>query len=90
MTKAKISCKIHDVKQVPNSKIQIVSVQFTLGKRQWYKGFKLEYDRPISLEEFKKELVRVGPFPDDDDDFLKYVKEEADKPFTIEVEKVVP
>lgn len=80
-----IECKITDIKAIPNTKAQIVSVQFKLGERQWFKGFRLNYDRPISMEEFKKELVRVGVFPDAEEDFLAYVKEEAATPFTIEV-----
>lgn len=82
-----IQCKITDIQAIPNSKIQLVVVNFKVGKREWHKGFRLNYDRPISLEEFKKELVRAGPFPDEDEDFLQYVKQEADKPFTIEVER---
>lgn len=88
----KVECKIVDIKAVPNSKAQIVSVQFKLGDREWFKGFRLNYDRPISMEEFQKELLRAGVFPDAEEDFLAYVKEESQKPFTIEVERgeVVP
>lgn len=82
-----VECKIADIKQIPNTKKQIVSVEFTLGDRKWFKGFRLEYDRPISMEEFKRELVRAGVFPDAEEDFLAYVKEEAKTPFTIEVER---
>lgn len=80
-----VECKIADIKQIPNTKKQIVSVHFTLGERKWFKAFRLEYDRPISMEEFKRELARVGIFPEAEEDFLAYVKEEADKPFTIEI-----
>jgi hypothetical protein len=82
-----VECKIVDTKQIPNTKKQIVSVEFTLGERKWFKAFRLEYDRPISMEEFKRELARVGIFPEAEEDFLAYVKEEADKPFTIQVER---
>lgn len=82
-----IDCKIIDIQPIPNTAKQIVSIQFTLGQRTWFKAFRLEYDRPISMEEFKKELVRVGVFPDQEEDFLIYVKEEAEKPFKIEVER---
>lgn len=83
----KIACKIADIKPIPNTSKQIVSVEFTLGERKWFKGFRLEYDRPISMEEFQREMIRVGVFPEVEEDFLAYVKEEADKPFTIEVER---
>lgn len=82
-----IQCKITDIKAVPNSKAQIVSVEFTLGERKWFKGFRLNYDRPISMEEFQKELVRAGIFPEAEEDFLAYVKEEAQQPFTLQVER---
>ena len=84
--KLKLECKIHDIKQVPNSTIQIVSVHFKLGQREWYKGFRLNYDRPISMEEFQRDLIKVGVFPEAEDDFLAFIKEEADQPFTIEVD----
>lgn len=84
---ATITCKIADIKPIPNTVKQIVSVEFTLGERKWFKAFRLEYDRPISMEEFKRELVRVGVYPDAEEDFLAYVKEESDQPFTIEVER---
>lgn len=82
-----VQCKIKDIKQVPNSTAQIVSVEFTIGQRSWHKGFRLDYDRPISMEEFQRELVRVGIFPDVPEDFLSFVKEEAEKPFIVEVEE---
>lgn len=82
-----VQCKIADIKPIPNTKKQIVSVEFTLGERKWFKAFRLEYDRAISMEEFQRELVRVGIFPDAEEDFLAYVKEESDKPFTIQVER---
>ncbi len=82
----KLECKINDIKAVPNTTMQIVSVNFKIGQREWNKAFRLNYDRPISMEEFKREVVRAGPFPEDVDDFLAYVKEEADQPFQIEVE----
>lgn len=85
----KIQCKIADIKPIPNTAKQIVSVEFTLGERKWFKAFRLEYDRPISMEEFKRELVRVGVFPEAEEDFLAYVKEESDKPFEIEVDRGV-
>lgn len=86
-TTVNVKCKIADIKPIPNTNKQIVSVEFTLGERKWFKGFRLEYDRPISMEEFQRELVRVGIFPDAEEDFLAYVKEESDKPFTIQVER---
>lgn len=85
----KVRCKIVDIKAIPNTTNQIVSVEFTLGQRVWHKAFRLAYDRAISMEEFKRELVRVGVFPENEEDFLAYVKEEADKPFELTVETPV-
>lgn len=84
----KLKCKIVDFAQVPNSIMQIVSIEFRLGKRKWHVGFKLAYDRPISMEEFKRELAgRANEiFPKEPEDFLAFVKEEADNPFDLEVE----
>jgi hypothetical protein len=83
----KVTCKIVDIKDIPaveeSSAGQIVSVHFTFGEKEWYKAFRLAYDRPISMEEFKRELVRVGIWPDD---FLAYVKAEREKPFELTVE----
>lgn len=83
----KVECQIVDIKPVPNTPNQIVSVKFKLGEREWFKGFRLAYDRPISMEEFQREMKRVGIFPEVEEDFLAYVKEEADKPFTLEIER---
>lgn len=85
-SKVKLQAKIADIKAVPNSTAQIVSVEFTLGQRVWHKGFRLDYQRPISMEEFQRELVRVGVFPEHPEDFLAFVKEEADQPFELEVD----
>jgi hypothetical protein len=84
----KLRCKIIDFSQVPDSIAQIVKVEFRLGKRVWTVPIRLAYDRPISLEEFKRELAAKGSeiFPQQPEDFLAYVKEEADKPFDLEVE----
>lgn len=84
--KVQLQCKIQDIKAVPGGTIQLVSVKFNLGQREWYKAFRLNYDRPISMEEFKKELARVGVFPEEPEDFLAFVKQEADDPFTLEVD----
>lgn len=82
-----VECRIADIKPIPNTAKQIVSVEFTLGERKWFKAFRLEYDRTISMEEFKRELVRVGIFPENEEDFLAYIKEESDQPFTLEVSR---
>jgi len=82
-----LECKIHDIKKVPNSTIQVVSIHFKLGQREWYKPFRLNYDRPISMEEFKRDLIHAGVFPDNEQDFLAFVREEADVPFSITVPK---
>lgn len=93
--KLSVTCKILDIKQIPNSTKQIVSLEFTLGSRVWKKGFRLDLDRAISMEEFQKQLVGMAadPNPDrniwpkEESDYLAFVKEESDKPFTIQVNR---
>lgn len=82
-----VQCKIADIKPVPNSNAQIVSVHFQIGDREWFKGFRLNYDRPISMEEFQLELERVGIWPDEPEDFLAYVREVGDNPFLLKVKR---
>lgn len=91
-----ITCKILDFAKVPNTTIQIVSVQFTIGERQWNKAFRLNFDRAISMEEFKQHLIKIAQdedpehniWPADDQDFLAHVKQESAQPFVIEVPKI--
>lgn len=81
-----VECKIVDIKAIPNSEAQIVSVKFNIGQREWFKAFRLKYDRTISMEEFKRELLRVGIMPEQPEDFLAYVKQEADESFLLELD----
>lgn len=89
--KKRISCKIVDIKEVPYSQgMHIISVRFNDGEKQWHRGYRLKYDRTISLEEFKHEIMRVGYEPQDDIDPYKNLKESIDKDFSIEVSDQAP
>lgn len=88
-----LACRIKDIKQVPNSSTQIVSVEFRLGQRTWHKPFRVAFDHPVSMEEFKRELASRPLdeiYPPEEFDFLAFVKQEADQPFEIKVNKQKP
>lgn len=85
--KLNVTCQILDIQPIPNSQAQIVSIKFTEGGRSWNKGFRLAYDRPISLEEFMRDLSTKDIWPPEDNDFLHFVKQEMAEPFIISVEK---
>lgn len=80
-----IECKILRFENNPKGG-QNIFVECSIGKRTWVREVWGNYDRPISLEEFKRDLKKVI-WPKDDPDNLRYVKEEAEKPFTIKVNR---
>lgn len=87
--KTLVKCQILDIAKVPGSRMQLVSIEFSIGKRVWRHPIKIEYDRPISFEEFKRELTKHAQ-PPEDSDFLAFVKEEATEPFYLEIERDLP
>lgn len=82
-----VECEILDIQPIPNTLMQLVSIKFKLGEREWTRAFRLAYDRPISMEEFKRDLASKEIIPSDPDDFLAFVKEEVGKKFTLEIER---
>ena len=83
-TNTKVECKIIDIADNPQGG-QNVFIECKIGQRIWTIERWLNYDRPISMEEFKKDLSKTQIIPEDPKDMLAYVKEEADKPFTLEI-----
>lgn len=80
-----VNCKILRFEDNPKGG-QNVFVECSIGKRIWVKEVWVNYDRPISLEEFKRDLKKVI-WPKQEEDNLRFVKEEADNPFTIKVNR---
>jgi hypothetical protein len=83
--KTKITCEIHDIKTIPGTKSQLVSIKFKEGDKEWYKAFRVAYDRQVSMEEFTRDLSGMDIYPEEDTDPLLYVREELGKEFTIDV-----
>lgn len=82
---AEINCQIIRFEENPKGG-QNVFVECSIGKRIWTKEVWVNYDRPISFEEFKRDLKKVI-WPKNDEDQLRFVKEEAEKPFTIKTNR---
>ncbi len=82
-----VACKVLRFEDNPKGG-QNVFVECSIGQRTWIKEVWVNYDRPISFEEFKKDLKKVI-WPKNDEDQLRYVKEEADVPFTIKVNREI-
>lgn len=81
-----VECKILKFEDNPKGG-QNVFVECKLGARTWIKTLWVNYDRPISFEEFKRDLAAVTLIPPEPEDPLAYVKEEAEGAFTIEVSR---
>ncbi len=80
----KVKCKILKFEDNPKGGTN-VWVECTRNKHVWVVERWLNYDRPISMEEFKRELAKTEIIPKKPTDNLWYVKEEAHESFTIEV-----
>ena len=85
--KVEVKCKVLRFEDNPKGG-QNVFVECSVGQRVWIKEVWVNYDRPISFEEFKRDLEKIV-WPKNDEDNLRYVKEEADKEFTINVKRDV-
>lgn len=79
-----VECKIIDIVNNPNGG-QNVFIECKIGQRVWTIERWVNYDRPVSMEEFKKDLLNTQIIPEDPKDMLAYVKEEADEPFMLEI-----
>lgn len=80
-----VNCKILRFEDNPKGG-QNVFVECSIGQRTWIKEVWCNYDRPISPEEFKRELKKVI-WPKEETDNLRFVKEDAEKPFVIKVDR---
>lgn len=81
----KVKCKILKIED-NKAGGQNVFVECSIGQRTWIKEMWCKYDRPISMEEFKRDLTKhIWPSAETDD--LRYVKEKANEPFEVEVER---
>ena len=80
-----VECKILKFEPNPQGG-QNVFIECSIGKRVWYIERWLNYNRPISMEEFIEELKKTKIIPDEPEDFLAYVKQEADQPFKVVVD----
>lgn len=83
--KRKLEITILDLQQVPMTFAYVISLQVKDLETEftWRKAFRLQYDRPVSMEELKHELSQRDLSADEPTDPMKFVKEEIDKPFVI-------
>lgn len=79
----KVNCKINRFEDNPTGGVNVF-IDCNIGMRTWQREFWVNYDRPISMEKFKKDLKQLI-MPTKDEDNLRFVKQEADKPFTLEI-----
>lgn len=90
MVKQTVNCKIirfHDHPTddetgdvLPGTNIEL---ECWIGERRWRRIIYVNYDRPISFEEFLIELKKIKLIPKKPTDHLAYVKEEVGKAFEI-------
>lgn len=86
----KIEIKILDLQPLPASVIEpelqryLISCEFKQGKAVWRRAWRVQYDRPISLEEFKRDLAEMDISPKDQSDYFSDIKASINKPFEIE------
>lgn len=83
--KVKLECKIKEVKQVPNSRVYLISVEYRQGKKSWHKGWRFTPEKPVSMEWLEREIAKLDPWPEQD--LMQNVKDEAPhRTFNIEVD----
>jgi len=81
--KVEVKCKVLEFRDNPKGGTNVL-VECTVGKRTWVKEVWVNYERPISMEEFKRDLAKII-WPKNESDNLRFVKQEADEPFTLKV-----
>ena len=79
--KLEVTCKILKFEDNPKGG-QNVYVECSIGQRTWVKEVWVNYDRPISFEEFKRDLKKIIWLKNEDDN-LRYVKEVAGQEFVV-------
>lgn len=82
-SKLTVHCQIERIEDNPQGGANVF-INCRIGLREWVKELWLNYDRPISMEVFKRDLKKVI-LPKEETDNLRYVKQEADKPFTLDI-----
>lgn len=80
----KVECQIARFEDNPKGGVNVL-INCKIGMKTWVKEVWLNYDRPISMEEFKRDLKKIV-MPTHDDDNLRFVKQEAEKPFTLDIQ----
>lgn len=90
-SRVKVKCKILNIVRSEKSTKEVhayhVDVECSIGQRVWVKQIFVAYDRPISREKFIHDFRAMKILPPEEDDFLAFVKEDADKPFEIEIDR---
>lgn len=77
-----INCKILRIEDNPKAG-QNVFIECRLGQRVWIAERWVNYNRPVSMEQFIKDFKKTEVIPKKPTDPLAYVKQEADQPFVI-------
>lgn len=62
-----------------------VEVLFKMDDREWRKIIHIAMERPMSPEEFERELRKADIMPNENDDHMIYLREEIGKPKPIEI-----
>ena len=78
----KITVEITDIKVQWSAGIAIVALKLADGERTWKRALQINYDRPVSLEEFQHDLAKMDLWPEDN---YFYLREAVGKSFDLEV-----
>jgi hypothetical protein len=82
---AEYKYKIIDIQKVPYSFEYLIGVEIEHAGDKYHKAFRLNYDRPVSLEEFERDLKKQDLTNEKDP--MQFLKAEINKDHSI---KVVP
>jgi hypothetical protein len=84
----KINYKITDIEELLGG-AYLIALELNDGIKTWQKAFRINYGRPISLEEFERDLKQRNLLPDEEN-YSVYLKEEIGKPHSIEISSKKP
>ncbi len=82
----KLTYKITDIQQIGHTNVHLIGLEITDGKEMWRKAFKVDYGRPISFEEFERDIATKNLLPGEDDP-MAYLREEIGKDHEIVLPK---
>lgn len=85
MARKTVECKILRFEERQDG-FTAVYIQCKIGQHEWVRELWVKYDKPISMEMFIREFKKTGVFEKQPTDMLAYVKQEADKPFTLTID----